>query len=59
MLYKAKMNFEPIVGEIYHLYISDRTGEQFLSLTPPNTWKKEHLGDFRLNHEKIWEEISS
>ena len=55
MLYKAKMNFEPIIGKIYHLYLNDKQEEQFLSLIPPQSWDKKHLGSFKLNHEKLWE----
>lgn len=54
-LYNAQMNFEPIIGQVYHLYTRDRNEDCFLSLIPPESWKKEHLGSFKLNHEKIWE----
>ncbi len=57
MLYHAKMNFEPIVGQVYHLYLSANQDEKFLSLIPPASWKMEHVGSFKLNHEKIWERI--
>jgi flavin reductase (DIM6/NTAB) family NADH-FMN oxidoreductase RutF len=58
MVYKAKMNFEPIVGETYHLYLNDKNEEQFLSLIPPNRWKKRCLGSFKLNHQKLWKKIT-
>lgn len=56
-LYQAKMNFEPIIGQEYHLYTNDKTDVEFLSLVPPNQWKHAHLGTFKLNHEKVWEKI--
>lgn len=59
LLYKAKMNFEPIVGQEYHLYFSDKKGENFLSLIPPKTWKMKHLGSFILNNDKTWEKIAN
>lgn len=57
VIYKSSMNFEPIIGEIYHLYLNDKNGEQFLSLIPPGSWEKEFLGSYKLNHEKIWKKI--
>jgi len=57
-LYKSKMNFEPIIGVEYHLYLNDRTGDEFLSLIEPGQWKKEYLGTYLLNHEKVWKKIN-
>ncbi|HPM31825.1 MAG TPA: DUF2452 domain-containing protein [Chryseolinea sp.] len=57
MVYGAKVNFEPIIGQVYHLYVGDNQDEKFLSLIPPKSWKKEHVGSFKLNHEKIWERL--
>lgn len=57
LLYNAKYEFEPIIGEVYHLYLRDNLDEKFLSMIPPNTWKRKHLGSFRLNSNKVWEEI--
>lgn len=58
MLYQSKMNFQPIVGKVYHLYNNEKKNEHFLSLIPPDSWEKTHLGDFKLNHEKLWERVS-
>lgn len=57
MLYQAKMNFEPIVGQVYHLYLDTNNDQKFLSLIPPTSWKKEFLGSYKLNHEKVWEKV--
>jgi hypothetical protein len=54
MLYNAAMGFEPIIGTVYHLYAKENMDEQFLSLIPPGTWKKKHLGSFKLTADKIW-----
>lgn len=56
-LYNAKYEFEPIIGEVYHLYAKDNRDENFLSLIPPDTWKREHLGSFKLNAENVWTEV--
>ena len=57
LLYKAKYEFEPVMGEQYHLYARDNVDENFLSMVPPNTWKRKHLGSFKLNSDKVWEEL--
>ena len=53
LVYNAKFSFEPVVGEIYHLY-KGTDGVNFLSLIGPNEWNKEHLGTFKLNSDKKW-----
>lgn len=53
LIYNAKFSFEPILGEIYHLY-RDEKGFNFLSLISPLEWNKEHLGTFQLNSDKKW-----
>ena len=57
LIYSSKYSFEPIIGELYHLYEKDNTDENFLSIVPPRTWKRKHLGSFKLNSEKVWSEI--
>ncbi len=51
-VYQAHFKFEPIVGEVYHLYKGKE--HDFLSLVEPKEWDKEHLGSFRLNSEYKW-----
>jgi hypothetical protein len=53
MVYNAKFSFEPVIGEIYHLYTGE-DGINFLSLISPQEWNKEHLGSFKLNSDKKW-----
>lgn len=53
LVYNARFSFEPVIGEIYHLYIGD-DGINFLSLISPQEWNKEHIGTFKLNSEKKW-----
>jgi hypothetical protein len=43
LVYSAKFSFEPVIGEIYHLY-RDAAGVNFLSLISPQEWNKEHIG---------------
>ena len=55
-VYQSHFNFEPIVGEIYHLYLS-RKEKPFLSLISPEQWNKPHLGSFRLETGRKWIKI--
>ena len=51
LVYSAKFSFEPVIGEIYHLYVND-DGSHFLSLIAPNEWNKEFVGSFKLNLDR-------
>lgn len=53
LVYNAKFSFEPVIGEIYHLY-KGADGMDFLSLIGPQEWNKEHIGTFKLNSDKKW-----
>ena len=53
LVYSAKFSFEPVIGEIYHLY-RDAVGVNFLSLISPQEWNREHIGTFKLNSDKKW-----
>ena len=56
LVYNAKFNFEPIIGETYHLY-NNKSQESFLSIISPDQCNFNHLGSFRLNSQKMWEKI--
>ena len=56
IVYNSKFNFEPIVGETYHLYYG-QNGSTFLSLVEPNQWNREHIGSFTLNYDNKWVKI--
>lgn len=56
MIYESKYNFEPIIGEIYHLY-EDFDGSRSLSLIAPNEWSKKHLFSVVLNSDMTWTKI--
>ena len=53
LVYNARFSFEPVIGEIYHLYIGD-DANHFLSLIGPTEWNKEHIATFKLNSDKKW-----
>lgn len=56
LVYQSKFGYEPVIGDIYHLYIG-KDGNPFLSLIAPNEWNKEHIGSFKLNSEQKWIKI--
>lgn len=56
LIFNAKFTFQPIIGEIYHLYKRDNN-ESFLSIIAPNECNFHHLGSFYLNTDQIWEKI--
>lgn len=56
IVYSSKFNFEPVIGEVYHLYIGN-DNQLFLSMISPNEWNREHMGSFYLNSERKWIKI--
>jgi len=56
LIYNSKFTFEPIIGEIYHLYKRDND-ETFLSIIAPDQCSFNSLGSFRLNADQIWEKV--
>lgn len=58
LIFNAKFSFEPIIGEVYHLYKKNST-ESFLSLIAPNQCNFNTLGSFYLNADQIWEKVIS
>lgn len=56
LVYSARFNFEPIVGEVYHLY-KDTNLSPFLSIIKPHECSFDYVGSYRFSSEKIWEEL--
>ncbi|MBQ0734985.1 DUF2452 domain-containing protein [Aquimarina celericrescens] len=56
LVYSAKFNFEPVVGEVYHLY-KNKEERPFLSIIAPAECSFDHLGSFRLNADKMWKSV--
>ncbi|WGH74266.1 DUF2452 domain-containing protein [Tenacibaculum tangerinum] len=57
IIYSAKFNFEPIVGNTYHLYKRENQ-EFFLSILAPQECDFNFIGSFKLNSDKIWKKIT-
>lgn len=52
LVYEAEIGFEPVVGEIYHLY--EMRGRRALSMVSPGQWPHRHLASVRLNYDRQW-----
>lgn len=53
-LYNCKYNFEPIIGQTYHMYLDD-LGNEFLSIIAPNEWKKKtFIGSYLYDSDGRW-----
>lgn len=58
LVYNAKFNFQPILGEVYHLY-KDKKGEAFLSIIAPNECNFDCMGSFYLTSEHMWKKVET
>lgn len=56
LVYLAKYNFIPVMGQTYHLY-SKADETHFLSLIDPKSWKQEYLGSFKLDASHKWSRV--
>ncbi len=62
LIYDAKINFTPQIGQVYHLY-EKKDGNNTLSLVAPKEWGggagpfKAHLGGVKLLADHTWTEI--
>lgn len=53
LIYESQFSFEPVVGEIYHLY--EINGKRQLSMIEPEAWSQRWIGTFRLNADGRWQ----
>jgi hypothetical protein len=56
LIFNSKFTFEPIIGQVYHLYKREN-GESFLSIIAPEQCNFNALGSFYLNVDQTWEKI--
>jgi hypothetical protein len=55
-VYESNYRFEPIIGEIYHLY-ENLDGSKTLSLIRPTEWNKKHLYSVIFNSDMTWSKV--
>lgn len=57
LVYNARYNFVPKVGQMYYLYGGDQ--DCFLSLISPDQWTRtDYRGAFRFTTDNVWERIN-
>lgn len=56
LIFQSNFSFEPIIGQVYHLY-ERINGETFLSIIAPNECNFKAVGSFYLNVDQIWEKL--
>ena len=59
LVYESEINFEPVIGNIYHLY--HLRGKNTLSMIGPNEsfFGDSHLASFKLNIDKQWDLVEA
>ncbi|MES2657302.1 MAG: DUF2452 domain-containing protein [Verrucomicrobiota bacterium] len=57
LVYEADIQFEPIIGETYHLY--EMRGRRQLSMVAPDQWAQKHLASVRLNVDRQWKIVAT
>ena len=56
VVYNSDYNFQPLLGQAYHLYEKSNK-KLFLSLIGPKEWDKLHVGTFKLLTNGKWEKL--
>jgi len=54
LIFNSEFSFEPVIGEVYHLYKRE-IGTRFLSLISPEQCNFKHIGSFYLNVDQTWQ----
>jgi hypothetical protein len=55
LIYESHFGFEPVIGQTYYLYRSQRPDEEFsLSMIEPERWNKPYIGAFSLGADGRW-----
>jgi hypothetical protein len=57
LIFNSEFSFEPVIGEVYHLYQREK-GNCFLSLIAPEECNFKHIGSFYLNVDQTWEKVN-
>lgn len=57
LIYASKFNFEPLMGENYHLYRKN-DATTFLSMIAPEECNFEFIGSFYLDAELVWKKLT-
>ncbi len=58
LVYSARYNFTPVMGQVYHLY-SKSDDSFFLSMISPDSWNQKYMGSFKLDASHKWSKVES
>ena len=58
LVYNSDFRFEPIKGNVYHLYQREEDETLFLSLIGPDEWNQIFIGSFRLDSDDKWTKVN-
>lgn len=58
IIYESEYSFQPIIGQVYHLYQRENQ-TYWLSIINPTDWNKKHIGSFKLLTNGKWEEVQN
>jgi hypothetical protein len=53
IVYTASYSFQPVIGQMYHLYMK-KDESLFLSLISPSEWKQKFIASFKLDSTEKW-----
>ena len=56
LVYNSEFRFEPIKGNVYHLYQKEDE-KLFLSLIGPDEWDQIFIGSFRMDSDDKWTKV--
>jgi len=61
LVYESSFGYEPVVGEVYHLYRDTEAGGAAtrLSMIGPGEWDKPYIASLRLNFGGQWELVEA
>lgn len=57
LVYEADIQFEPVIGQTYHLY--ELRNRKMLSMISPDEWPHKHLATVRLNVDRQWKIVQT
>ena len=57
LVYEAEIQFEPVIGQTYHLY--QLRNRRVLSMISPDEWPHKHLATVRLNVDRQWKVVET
>ena len=58
LIYRAKFSFEPVIGQVYHLYRA-KDDTTFLSMIAPSECSFKFIDSFELDMDRVWQRVEN